>query len=127
WPGTIYAVFRDLSEPLAYCLVALAVLVFDVRSNRRLAASAALIAASLLTRETTIAFAVGLAFAVWLADRRLRRALVFLIGAVAPVVVWRAAVAAWLNVTTIESSGTGWKIALPFYGMRSWRPWDAHH
>ena len=35
--------------------------------------------------------------------------------------------AAWLNATTIESSGTGWKIALPFYGMRSWWPWDGHH
>jgi hypothetical protein len=127
WPGTIYAVFRDLSEPLAYCLVALAVLVFDVHSNRRLAAAAALLALSLLTRETTIAFAVGLAFAVWFADRRLPRALVFLAAAIVPMVVWRAIVTAWLDATTIEHSGTGWKIALPFYGMRSWWPWDGHH
>jgi len=127
WPGVIYAVFRDLSEPLAYCLVALAVLVFDVRDNRRLAGSAGLLALSLLTRETTIAFAIGLAFAVWFADRRLRRALAYLAAAVVPMIAWRAIVTAWLNVTTIERSGTGWKTALPFYGMRSWWPWDATH
>ena len=127
WPGTIYAVFRDLSEPLAYCLVAFAVLIFEARSNRRLAAAAALLALSLLTRETTIAFAFGLAFAVWWTRRNVKPAVAFLAGSIVPMILWRAIVTAWLHVGTVAHSRAGWKIALPFYGMRSWWPWDASH
>lgn len=127
WPGMIFAVFRDLSEPLAYCFAALALLVFDARSPRRVAAAAGLLALSLLSRETTIAFALGVAFAVFLRDRGWRRPLAFLVAAVAPMVVWRAAVTAWLHVTTIESSGEGWKVILPFYGMYSRYPFDWQH
>jgi len=124
WPGLVYAVVRDLSEPLAYCFAALALLVFDTRSNRRLAAAAGLLALSLLTRETTIAFAVGLAFALGVTDRTWRRPLAFLAAALAPMVVWRIALTAWLHVTTLESSHTGWKMALPFYGLYSRYPFD---
>src|SRR6185312_6936620 len=54
WPGMSFAVFRDLSEPVAFGLATLAVLVWDARSDRRVAASGALLAAAMLTRETTI-------------------------------------------------------------------------
>jgi hypothetical protein len=127
WPGVVYAVFRDLSEPLAYCFAALAVLVFDPRSNRRLAGAAGLLALSLLTRETTIAFVVGLTVAVGLHDRSWRRPLGFAAVSIAPMIAWRLAVTAWLHVTTIESAHTGLKILLPFYGMYSRYPFDVQH
>jgi hypothetical protein len=126
WPGMVFAVFRDLSEPLAYFLAALAVLVFDVRSNRRVAAAAALLAVSMLTRETTIAFAFALALALAIADRRWLRPLAFLAGALLPMVAWRVIVTQWLHATTIDHTG-GSKVLLPFYGMWSWHPWDANH
>lgn len=126
WPGMIFAVFRDLSEPLSYLLAALAVLVFTARSNGRLVASALLLAASMLTRETTIAFVPALAFAIWLEDRSLRRPLAFFAGALAPMVAWRIAVTQWLHVTTFDHTG-GWKVLGPFYGMYSWFPWDGNH
>lgn len=86
WPGVVYAVFRDLSEPLAYCFAALALLVFDPSSRRRLAAAAGLLALSLLTRETTIAFVVGLTIALVLKDRTWRRPLAFFAASIAPMI-----------------------------------------
>jgi hypothetical protein len=127
WPGLVYAVVRDLSEPLAYCLAALALLVYDVRSNRRLGATACLLALSLLTRETTIAFVLGLTVAIAANDRTWRRPLAFFAACIAPMVLWRIAVTAWLHVTTLEHTHTGWRIILPFYGMYSRYPFDPQH
>jgi hypothetical protein len=127
WPGLVYAVVRDLSEPLAYCFAALALLVYDTRSNRRLGATAGLLALSLLTRETTIAFVLGLTVAVAASDRTWRRPLAFFAACVAPMVLWRIAVTAWLHVTTLEHTHTGWRVLLPFYGMYSRYPFDGQH
>ena len=126
WPGLVFAVFRDLSEPIAYAFVALAALAFDVRQTRRLAGAAALFALSLLTRETTIVFPLVAATAVALHDRAWRRAALFVAGALGPMVAWRVALTLWLHVTTLESTG-GWKVLVPFYGMEARWPWDATH
>ena len=123
WPGMVFAVFRDLSEPLAYCLAILAVLAFD---RRRVWLACALLAAAALTRETVLTFPVALAVALWLDDRRLRRPLLFVLGALGPMVVWRVFVTHWLHATTLDHTG-GWKVVLPFYGIASWRPWDGQH
>lgn len=126
WPGMVFAVFRDLSEPVAFALAAFAVLVWEARSNRRVAASAVLLAASMLTRETTIVFALAGAVVLAVRDRRLSRALLFLGGSIAPMVAWRIVVTQWLHATTFDHTG-GWKVLLPFYAMRSYWPWDAGH
>ena len=126
WPGMVVSVFRDLAEPLAYGLVIAALVVWDVRRTRRVAAAGALLALSLLTRETAIAFALAGAVALVLHDRRWVRAAAFLAGAVLPMVVWRLAVTAWLDVGTFEGTD-GWKGLLPFYGMRAWWPYDPGH
>jgi hypothetical protein len=123
WPGMIFTVFRDLSEPLAYCLAAIAVLVFD---RRRVWVACALLALALLARETAIAFAVAGAVALWLEDRRWRRPLAFAAAAIAPMVVWRVIVYEWLRASPLESAG-GARVIIPFYGMRAWWPWDAQH
>jgi hypothetical protein len=122
WPGMIFAVFRDLSEPPAYCFASFALLVFD---RRRPWASAALLALSLLTRETTIGFVLALALAIALSDR-LRSAL-FAAAAVLPMLVWRVVLTAWFHLTTLEHTGSGLKVALPFYGMYSRYPFDWQH
>jgi len=126
WPGLVFAVFRDLSEPVAYALVALAVLLFDLRSARRLAASAALFALALLTRETALVFPLVGGAALALHDRAWRRAALFVAGALGPMLAWRVALTLWFHVTTLESTG-GWKVLVPFYGMAARWPWDAVH
>jgi hypothetical protein len=124
WPGLVYAVIRDLSEPVAYCFAAFAVLLFD---RRRLWPSAALLALSLLTRETTIGFVLAATFALALRDRGWRRPLAFVAAAVGPMVVWRVVLTAWLNASTLESTGSGWKAILPFYGVFARYPFDFQH
>src|SRR5262249_17488741 len=52
YPGVYVAVQRDLSEALAYALTACAVALFDRARPSDLAASAALFAVAILTRET---------------------------------------------------------------------------
>jgi hypothetical protein len=123
WPGMVFTVFRDLSEPLAYCLAALAVLAFD---RRRVRLACALLALALLARETVIVFAVAGAVALWLSDRRWQRPLAFFGGAVAPMVVWRVIVYEWLHASPLESAG-GARVIIPFYGLRAWWPWDGQH
>ena len=120
WPGMIFAVVRDLSEPLAYCFAALALLAFD---RRRIGVSAALLALSLLTRETTIGFVIALVLALGLR----RRGLAFFAAAVAPMVAWRVALTLWFGETTIESAHSGLKAFLPFYGLYARYPFDAQH
>ena len=126
WPGLVLCVFRDLAEPLAYCLVILALLVWDAGRTSRVVAAAALVAVSLLARETTIAFAVAGAVALVVHDRRWRRAVVFFVGAIMPMVVWRGILTAWFGVSTLEGAD-GWKGLFPFYGLRAWWPFEDQH
>jgi hypothetical protein len=124
WPGMVFAVVRDLSEPLAYCFAAFAVLAFD---RRRTWLAAGLLALSLLTRETTVGFVLALALAVALRRGGWRRAVGFLGAALAPMVVWRIVLTAWFHLTTIENTHSGWKAILPFYGLYARYPFDVQH
>ncbi len=69
-PGALVAVQRDLTEPVAFLLVAGAIAALD--SDRRSAwlLSAALLALAFLTRQPAAAFVAPLALAVWSGHRR---------------------------------------------------------
>jgi hypothetical protein len=126
WPGLVFSVFRDLAEPVAYTLVVLAVLAFDLRSTRRLAGAAALFALALLTRETTIVFPLMGGVALGLHGRAWKRAALFVAGSVAPMFAWRVALTLRFHVTTLEHTG-GWRVLVPFHGMARWWPWNNVH
>jgi hypothetical protein len=135
YPGMIFSAFRDLTEPLAFALVAFAVLAFDERRTGRLVASGALFALAALTRETVVPFALACAAALALADgagrrtwrsaRVWRRSLLFVAGTCGPLLVWRQVVAAYVHEPTQETGGGGW--AIPFHGIVSYWPFDQQH
>lgn len=130
YPGLIVTVFRDLTEPLAYGLAALAVLAFDRDRTQRLTISALLFALAILTRETVVPFALAGAVALGLADRgsrgRFRRAAWFTVATCGPLVLWRLAVTIWLGQQTQEfGHERGW--ILPLHGIWSWWPFDRGH
>ncbi len=140
WPGLVFCVFRDLTEPLAFGLTATAVLVFDPASRRRLAGAAALFALALLTRETVVPFVVACGAALVLADRPApgsgarawlapgtwRRGATLLAASGLPLVLWRIGVSAWLHQPTQEQgSGSAWLV--PFHGLATYWPFDAQH
>jgi hypothetical protein len=130
YPGLIVTVFRDLTEPLAFGLAALAVLAFDRARTKRLALSALLFALAVLTRETIVPFALAGAAALALGDRarprRWKRAAAFAAATCAPLLLWRIVVMVWLGQTTQElGHERGW--VLPLHGIWSWWPFDPDH
>jgi hypothetical protein len=133
FPGLVVTVFRDLTEPLAFGLAAVAVLAFDERRFRRLALSAVVLALAILTRETIVPFALAGAAALALHDRdgpgwwhRWRRAATFAAATCGPLVVWRFVVRIWLGQPTQEvGHERGW--VLPLHGIWSWWPFDTGH
>lgn len=135
YPGMIFSALRDLTEPLAFALVAFAVLAYDDRRTGRLVASASLFGLAALTRETVVPFALAGAAALALADgagrhtwrsaRVWRRSLLFVAGTCGPLLVWRQAVAAYVPEPTQETGGAGW--AIPFHGIVSYWPFDLQH
>ena len=143
YPGLFFGLQRDLSEPLAYGLVAVAVLLFDRMSDPHpplprergrgdqawLLPAAAIFALAALTRETTALFTVlygasllarGPAIAR-LAERvraNWRKALVFLAIALLPLAAWKAFLLLWLG----PQGDAGLQFtALPFQGIWHWR------
>jgi hypothetical protein len=132
FPGLVVTVFRDLTEPLAFGLAALAVLAFDRTRTRRLVLSALLFALAVLTRETIVPFALAGAVALALADRgphfpgRWRRAAAFAAATCGPLLIWRLVVMLWINHPTQEvGHERGW--ILPLHGIWSWWPFDGDH
>jgi hypothetical protein len=135
YPGMIFAVLRDLTEPLAFGLVALAVLIYEPARPRRLAGSAIVLAFAALTRETVVPFTVAAAAALVVGDVRRtgtwrsfgswRRGVSFAAGGLAPLLLWRLLVAGYLHEPTQETGGSGW--AVPFHGIVSYWHWDSQH
>ncbi len=121
FPGVVFAVWRDLSETLAYSLAAAALIVFDARRPRALAASSALFAVAALTRETVLLFAFVWAAAL-VAQRRPRAAALFALGAAVPYVAWRVFIRVWLGYAGFPAQTR--PTLLPFHGIMSWFPWD---
>jgi hypothetical protein len=126
YPGLVVTVFRDLTEPLAFALAALAFLAFDRRNRSKLALSAVLFALAILTRETIVPFALAGVATIVLDGRRYRQGLAFLAATCGPLVAWRIAVGAWLGQPTQEiGHERGW--ILPLHGIWSYRPLDGNH
>jgi hypothetical protein len=134
YPGLVFTVLRDLTEPLAFALTALAVLAYDGQRRGRLVLSATLFALAGLTRETVLPFALACAATLAITDVRgagwrhpqaWRRAFLFATAAIAPLLVWRGLVAAYVHEPTQETGGRGW--AVPFYGILSYWHWDPQH
>jgi hypothetical protein len=105
FPGLVFAVFRDLTEPLAYAFALSGLLVFSSRSRWRLPASAVLFALGGLTRETAAVFPGILAVSLLIERRpaggdwlrrlgtKLARVAAFALASLGPLVAWRLAVA----------------------------------
>jgi hypothetical protein len=136
FPGLVLTVFRDLTEPLAFGLAAVAVLAFDRRRSRRLVLSALILALAVLTRETIVPVALAGAAVLALDDRQhlrdgrwwngWRRAAAFAAATCGPLLLWRLIVRLWLGQPTQEvGHERGW--ILPLHGIWSWWPFDGTH
>lgn len=140
--GVLIGLQGDLTEPLAFVLVACGVYTLDFgfagNERRRIAASAGCFALAALTRETTAVFpvlyggALLLDGAAWRGGWRetwrahvagnWRRAAVFLGVALAPLALYKLALYAWLG-----SAGVPEQVrfeTIPFAGLFAYWPWN---
>jgi len=127
WPALVFGLFaglllgvqRDLTEPLAYSLAAVGVLLADRRGASRWA-GAGVFALAGLARQTTLVFPVVMAL-WWIAhgDRR-RDAALFAFIAVAPFVAWSGFLWSWLGRL---DNGPG-LAPFPFVGLAQSSPWQ---
>jgi hypothetical protein len=121
FPGVFFGVWRDLSEPLAYSLTAVALLVFDGERPRRIALSAVLFAVAILTREGAAVFMLVWAAALAVQGRRLRAAL-FAVASLLPYLAYRFV---FLNLW-LGDAGLPAKLRptpVPFGGIGHYFPW----
>lgn len=133
YPGLFVTVKFDVTEALAYCFVAAAMLTFDVGRCRYLPWTALLFACAMLSRETTVLFVLPVAVALFaghLPSSRLIpamrvgmiRTVSFLFIALAPYAAWKIAIRIWLGSFGFYSSlGPTLK---PFGGLLAWYPWN---
>jgi len=123
WPGVFVGIQRDLTEPLAYSLIPIAILLLESRSRWRLPAAAIAFGLAGLARQTTLVF--PLVYALWIAFRgdvgggdetdrgpSWRRAAVLLALSFGPFAAYSAFLLDWLG-----SLGAGPSTPVPFSGL----------
>ena len=121
YPGLFLGVSYDLAEPLGYGVLGLGLLAWYTRRPRILGA-ALLFGLAGATRETTLLFPVTLALWLALRERRFRPAVALLGTALAPYVVIKIALAAWLGSWgEARAAQFEW---LPFLGLFHQWPWS---
>jgi hypothetical protein len=132
YPGLVIAYQHDLTEPLAYALVAVAIYLYDFGGRRRALYAGAAFALAALTRETTALFAMlyGVALLVsgptWVDLRQRARGNVAqaatLLGiALTPLIAYKAFLALWLGGLGAPSDVAPQLI--PFSGLAAFWPW----
>lgn len=136
YPGLFLATWRDLTEPVAYGLVALAVYLFDFGGRRRILYAGVSFALAALARETTLLFAVLYALSLlsrgeFAASWRQRlaggwRSAALLIGlAAGPFIAYKLFLRIWLGALGI--SPLVYPRLIPLQGVFAYWPWDSIH
>jgi hypothetical protein len=134
YPGIFVALQRDLNEALAYALVALAIYLYDLRSERAVLAAAFSFALASLTRETTLVFPLVYAIAAWSTQKRSqwsrtthadrdRTWLEFVALSFGPFILWKVFLLYWLG--SIGRTGGVYPQPVPFGGLLSYWPWGS--
>jgi len=112
YPGLLISLQRDLTEPLAYSLVALAVYLFDFGGRRRWIWAGGVFALAALTRETTVLFPLAYALAFW---PRWRRTILFAGLTLLPLAMYELFLWRWLGIIGTASGPS----LIPFHGLFS--------
>jgi hypothetical protein len=100
YPGLFIAFTRDTTEPVAYALVALAMLILEYSGRWSLLGSAIAFAVAALTRETTIVFPLLLALGLLVAGplrKTWSNALLLSGVALVPLLIYKAFLLFWLG------------------------------
>ena len=131
YPGLFVGVQRDLTEPLAYALVAVGVYLFDYGGRHRLFWAAAALGLAGLARQTTLVFPLCLLGSILLSGNRevpvgermrsnIARATVFGALSIMPFVAYATSLSLWIGSVS-NGAVLEW---LPFEGLVASRDWE---
>jgi len=132
YPGFLVSLQRDLTEIVAYSLVALAIYLFEYGGRHRVAYAGVSFALAVLTREVSALFALlyGLSL-LWDSSATTtpqrpdiaaywRRALLFMAIVATPMLLYKAFLLYWLGSLGLVSSSTE---IIPLHGLVALWPW----
>lgn len=133
YPGQYIALQRDLNEPLAYALVALAIYLFDFGGRHRVMWAGISFALAALAREIVLLFAIiyGLALLFDSAgtqswreriENHWRRAALLLGLVLGPLALYKGFLLLWLHSAGLPSDNT--PEVVPFRGIFALWPWE---
>jgi hypothetical protein len=131
YPGVLIALQRDVTEVMAYGLVAVAVYLFEF-ARRPLVWASIVFAIAILTRETAAIFALGYGISLlfdgdgdWRTRvmRNARRAILFLAVCLSPIVLYKLFLRWWIGSLGFDAHLE----QVPFGGILYWYPWDPAH
>jgi hypothetical protein len=135
-PGLFVCLQRDLEEPLAYALVALAVFVYTSAARHRSLWSGIIFAFAVLTRESTAVFPLVLAVvSFFMPDSRSRSIFslarwrtpaLLLVPALLPLLLYKVFLLYWLSPDTTMLPTALLPRLIPFSGLISYWPWRNH-
>lgn len=120
YPGLIFGVQRDLTEPVAYGLVALGVLLAGSPRSKTRLASGAVFGLAALTRETTLVFGLLIGLTLLYQARKSAQAgltvpAALILLTVMPLALWRVFVAVWLGTSGVPAAAR--PVFWPFAGL----------
>lgn len=132
YPGLVFALRRDLTEPLAFALVALAIYLFDQGTRRSVGWAGAGFALATLTRESTAIFGVTYAAASLLGGiargrvisalaANWRRAALLATLTLAPYGLYKLFLLRWLGTSGVPATVA--PTPVPFAGIFAYWPW----
>ena len=113
FPGIFVGVQRDLTEPLAYALVTLGLLLYDNPRRSRILAAGVAFGLAGLARQTTLLFPIVIGLWLSLAEGRRRDGLALLGLSVAPYLAYSIFLRVWLG--SVDDAGN--LTSIPFEGL----------
>ncbi len=132
YPGLVFALRHDLTEPLAFAFVALALYLFDLRTRRALGWAGVSFALATLTRESSAVFGITYAAATFLNGvtrgsvasalvANWRRAAVLVAFTLAPFGLYKLFLLHWVGASGVPSTVA--PTLVPFSGIFAYWPW----
>ena len=127
YPGVLIALQRDVTEIMAYGLVAVAIYLFDF-ARRPLVWASVVFAIAILTRETAAIFAIGYGVSLLFdgegnrlqrVRRNMRRAALFLAACLVPMLLYKIFLLLWIGSLGFDAHIE----RVPFGGILAWYPW----
>jgi hypothetical protein len=134
-PGLFVCLQRDLEEPLAYALIALAMYLYALGGRRRVLWSGVAFGLAALTRESTAVFPVVLGLRLIVEGRppdgsggrrRWSPPALLLAPALAPLALYKVTLLLWLSPDTPMVPPGLYPRVVPLSGILSYWPWRAH-